>query len=91
MSANSSFPAVAVDLQRHELLRLWLLGSWAAAQRGNRFALVNLVRSGFEGNVPSFAATHFTLTDPRRVHRATGEGLDDFVNAGPVRSGASTP
>lgn len=91
MSANSSFPAVAVDLQRHELLRLWLLGSWAAAKRGNRFELVNLVRSGFEENVPSFAATHFTLTDSRRVHRATWEGLYDFVKAGPIRFSATTP
>lgn len=38
------FNAIAVTAKRYELMRLWLLGTWAAARAGKAFALVNLVR-----------------------------------------------
>lgn len=49
---SSPFDAVAVEQRRYELLRLWLLGSWSAAEHGKRFVLVNRVRDGFETDVP---------------------------------------
>jgi len=43
---DASFSEVAVDKRLYELMRLWLLGSWLAAQSGKRFFLVNIVREG---------------------------------------------
>lgn len=85
---NSPFETVAVELRRYELLRLWLLGSWAAARRGKRFALLNLVREGFEEDVPSFAKTHFRQGPDRLVHRATWESVYGEIHAAPPHSAA---
>lgn len=80
-SMRSPFAAVAIEHRRYELLRLWLLGSWVAAQHGKQFNLVNLVRQGKEEDAPSFAAAHFRLAPSRRVHRVTWESVHDFVSA----------
>lgn len=37
---------IAVEERLYELMRLWLIGSWIAAEAGKRFLLVNLVREG---------------------------------------------
>lgn len=78
---RSDFDTVAVTLRRYELLRLWLLGTWAAAQYGKRFQLVNLVRQGYEKDGPAFAEVHFNTTPARRFHRATWESIHDLVAA----------
>lgn len=41
-----TFTKIAVEERLYELMRLWLLGSWIAAQAGKRFLLVNIVREG---------------------------------------------
>lgn len=78
---SSPFETVAVELRRYELLRLWLLGSWAAARHGKRFVLLNLVREGFEEDVPSFVAAHFPADADRMVHRATWESVYRAIDA----------
>jgi hypothetical protein len=83
---HSAFTDVAVRHQRYELLRLWLLGSWAAAQHGKRFELVNLVRHGLETDVPSFAGEHFNLAPERQVHRLTWESIYASIASAPDRS-----
>ena len=80
---NSSFDTVAVEQRRYELLRLWLLGSWAAARYGKRFVLLNLVCEGFEEDVPSFVATHFRQDPNRLVHRVTWESVYRGIEAAP--------
>lgn len=70
-----------MTLRRYELLRLWLLGTWAAAKHGKRFELVNLVRQGSEEDGPVFAEAHFDTTPARRFHRATWESIHDLVAA----------
>lgn len=87
-SVASPFRAVAVDRRRYELLRLWLLGSWAASRHGKRFLLVNLVRQGREEDVPSFAREHFKETRDRRVRRETWESLFRMIESTPPHSAA---
>jgi len=82
----ADFDVVAIDRRRYELLRLWLLGSWAAEQEGRRFVLVNLVRDGLEEDVPSFAAEHFKLSERRAVRRATWESIYAELVASQQRS-----
>ncbi len=43
---DATFTKIAVEERLYELMRLWLLGSWIAAQTGKRFFLVNVVREG---------------------------------------------
>ncbi len=69
------FRSLAVDAQRYELLRLWLLGSYAAHQRGRRFLLVNLVREGEAQDLESFGAGAFRQGAERRVTKATWEDI----------------
>lgn len=38
------FDDIAVDAKRYELMRMWLLGSWMAAESGIGFYLLNLIR-----------------------------------------------
>lgn len=85
---TSPFETVAVEQRRYELLRLWLLGSWAAARRGKRFLLLNLVREGFEEEVPSFVTTHFRQGPDRQVRRATWESMYREIHATPPLSAA---
>lgn len=82
------FEAVAVEQRRYELFRLWLLGSWAAARHGKRFVLLNLVREGFEEDVPSFVTTHFRQGPDRLVRRATWESIYREIHATPPHSAA---
>ena len=56
VNSGATFERIAVEKRRYELLRFWLLGSWAAEQRGKRFELVNLVREGMEEDVAGFPA-----------------------------------
>jgi hypothetical protein len=43
---DATFSKIAVEERLYELMRLWLLGSWIAAQAGKRFLLVNVLRNG---------------------------------------------
>ncbi len=83
---SSPFDAVAVEMRRYELLRLWLLGSWSAAQNGKRFVLLNLVRDGFETDVPGFAEKHFRQGPDRLVRRVTWESIYRAIEAAPPHS-----
>lgn len=85
---NSPFATVAVEQRRYELLRLWLLGSWAAAQHGKRFVLLNLVREGLEEDVPSFATRHFNQGTERLVRRLTWESLCRGIEGAPPHTAA---
>jgi hypothetical protein len=47
----SPYGTVAVEQKFYELMRFWLLGTWAAKKLGKHFALVNLVRESEERRV----------------------------------------
>ncbi|WP_048438821.1 hypothetical protein [Caenimonas sp. SL110] len=85
-AVKSPFQAVAIHHRRYELLRLWLLGSWVAAQDGKRFELVNLVRHGSEEGVLAFAKEHFEQSPTRRMHRVTWESVCAFISSADGRT-----
>lgn len=72
---RQSFDSLAIAARRYELLRLWLLGSYAAHGRSKRFLLVNLVRDGQEEDVDAFAASGFRQQANREFRRATWEEI----------------
>jgi hypothetical protein len=48
---TADYNQIAVENQKYELMRNWLLGSWIAMRGGAGFALVNLVRSAAEHHI----------------------------------------
>lgn len=79
---DATFTKIAVEERLYELMRLWLLGSWIAAQTGKRFLLVNVVREGarIERDIE---ARFIALTQPnpqRAFVRCTWERIySEFV------------
>lgn len=70
------YAAVAVEMKRYELMRLWLLGTWAAAQERKAFYLMNLVREDARENV--FEA-HIADVPNARLIIVTWEQLYDWL------------
>ena len=90
---DATFTKIAVDEHLYELMRLWLLGSWIAAQAGKRFLLVNVVRDGArqEQNIEArFKAV--TQSDPQREFvRCTWERIySEFVEPTPASHDAAS-
>lgn len=71
---RAPFGEVAVGAHFYELVRMWLLGTWAARQRGLDFCLVNLVGAARELGVEAAFGRFITTSDQRRFKRATWEG-----------------
>jgi hypothetical protein len=71
----SSFETIAVQDRMYELLRLWLLGSWLAAQSKRDFYLLNLVRAEYERDIEMRFGCHINATAQRRFVRLTWEEL----------------
>ncbi len=72
---RSNPTTIAVAMEKYELMRFWLLGSWIAKELDLQFYLVNLVRSGTEGNIESEFGQHTMSTMARRFLRVTWEGI----------------
>jgi hypothetical protein len=77
----SDFNQIAVAEKRYELMRFWLLGSWAASRAKKPFYLVNLVREESEQSIVKSLTPHFLTTPDRRFLRATWEDICRFVAA----------
>ena len=75
---TSDYGSVAVKAKRYELLRLWLLGSWMAADMGSKFVLINLVKRGREET--SFAF-FISQNDTRKFLCLTWEGIHSLIAA----------
>ena len=70
----SEYGTVALDAKRYELMRLWLLGSWAAAQDGSEFFLINMTRqespeSSFASHIAKLANAHFVTASWEQFYR----------------------
>lgn len=84
---TSDFNHVAIEKKRYELLRLWLLGSWAAATKLKKtFYLVNLVRKEREEDIVQSLSPHLRVTPGRQFLRTTWEAIYDLVNNSATRS-----
>jgi hypothetical protein len=73
-SRDATYEGIVRD-QKYELLRMWLLGSWMAAQLGVRFTLVNLVREGSEESIAESFGRYLTTSDSRHFVRQSWEGI----------------
>ena len=71
---QAPFAQVAVGAHFYELVRMWLLGTWAAQQRGVAFCLVNLVGAAREPGVEAAFGRFIARSDQRRFKRGTWEG-----------------
>lgn len=79
---DATFTKIAVEEGLYELMRLWILGSWIAAQQNKRFLLVNVVRADdrTEANIEERFAT-LTQANPQRAFiRCTWERIhSEFI------------
>lgn len=76
---SSSFEQVAIDDRLYELLRLWLLGTWAAHRRGVPFFLINLVCRRRECEIKDTFGKHIKASPQSRFLRATWEGAMEHL------------
>lgn len=79
---DATFTKIAVEKRLYELMRLWLLGSWIAAQAGKRFLLVNVVREGarIETDIEVRFNAHTQPNAQRAFVRCTWERIySEFV------------
>jgi hypothetical protein len=72
---TSDYGQVAVKDKRFELMRLWLLGTWMAAQESKNFCLVSLVREGREEGIEEAFGSHISESEERRFRRLTWEDI----------------
>ena len=84
---TSDYKTVAIEQKKYELMRLWLLGTWAAKQMDRDFYLVNLVRADREKDIEHRFGRHLKTDTKRNFVRWTWESIYKFVseNAPPSR------
>jgi hypothetical protein len=75
----TTFADLAIEKKRYEMLRYWLLGTWAAAQINKPFYLVSLVRKKSEENMAIKLEPDFHQEPTRRVLSTTWEGIYGFL------------
>jgi hypothetical protein len=71
---RNDFATIAIANRRYELMRLWLLGSWAAANTKCKFFLVNLVREAaeetlFASHIAPLPHAHFVCATWEQFYR----------------------
>ena len=72
---SSDFKTVAMDEEKYELLRFWLLGTWMAKQKDLDFHLLNLVLSKKEKDIETVFKKHIYENQRRRFIRITWEDI----------------
>jgi len=75
----SGYETVAIDAQKYELFRYWLLGSWLAREMGRDFYLINVVLSDREVDIEQRFNPHVCKVGNRRFKRVTWEGICNYV------------
>ncbi|QQE80458.1 hypothetical protein [Alicyclobacillus sp. SO9] len=69
------FQSVAVQDRFYELMRMWLLGTWIAKEKGKKFVLVNLVLEDKEPHVEEQFGRNLIQNSNRRFKRCTWEQI----------------
>ena len=72
---QSDYKTIAIDNQKYELLRFWLLGTWLANQLNLDFYLLNLVLAEREKNIELIFRRHIQEKQGRRFMRITWEDI----------------
>lgn len=70
---KSDYKTVAIDEEKYELLRFWLLGTWMAKEQGLNFYLVNLVLSEREKDIEAIFKRHLNENQGMKFIRITWE------------------
>lgn len=83
----SDYETVAIEAEKYELSRFWLLGSWLAKKIGREFYLINVVMSGRETDIEQQFSLHIRKTANQQFKRLTWEGIGNYVaNNAPATS-----
>jgi hypothetical protein len=82
---KADYETIAIESQKYELLRFWLLGSWLAKQLDLDFYLINLVVESRETVIEERFGKHLTPDAGRWFMRLTWEAIRTFIgeNASP--------
>lgn len=70
---RSGIENIAIDENKYELLRFWLLGSWIASKIGKKFCLINLVLSRKEKDIEKRFGKHIVQDENYRFLRSEWE------------------
>jgi len=70
---KSDYKTVAIDEEKYELLRFWLLGTWMAKEQGLNFYLVNLVLSEREKDIEAIFKRHLNENQGMKFIQITWE------------------
>jgi hypothetical protein len=76
---NSDFKTIAVQNQKYELARFWLIGSWIANQHNLDFYLINLTLSNQEKDIEHIFKQHIKENDTRKFKRITWKQIYEFI------------
>lgn len=76
---KSNYEVVAIEAKKYELLRLWLLGSWIAAQLDRDFYLINLVLAEREKNIERIFHPHIKTNPRRQFSRLSWEEIYRYI------------
>lgn len=77
---SSDYKTIAINDEKYELMRFWLLGSWIAEQLNLEFYLVNLVLSEREIDIESRFRAHIIDDKKKFFIRLTWEDIYETIN-----------
>ncbi|MFB3897353.1 MAG: hypothetical protein ACE14V_13710 [bacterium] len=84
---NTDFQTIAIQKQKYELLRFWLLGTWIADQNNLEFYLLNLVLSENEKEIEPNFKPLIRESQSRHFKRITWEDIYSKI----LKFGISNP
>lgn len=79
-----------VRIQKYELLRFWLIGTWIAKQLNLHFYLVNLVLADRQKNIETIFRKHTNETPDRKFLRITWEDIYKHILDSPLSGDKDT-
>lgn len=77
---KSDYETIAIKEKKYELMRLWLLGTWAADQMNKNFYLINMVLQEREKDIEEKLRSSIIENDSRRFVRATWEQIYRLIS-----------
>lgn len=75
----SDYETVAIEAEKYELFRFWLLGSWLAREIGRDFYLINVVLIGRDTDIEGRFNPHIRIATNRRFKRVAWEEIRGYV------------
>lgn len=78
---SADYSTIAIERQKYELMRFWLLGTWIAAQMELDFYLINLVLEGRETDIGSEFGSLIIGNMNQKFKRATWEHIYTIMDS----------